>query len=126
MQPAWPTTAGPDWGRQFFYGGAMEIVITPSAVAALTIASNLRAYAINDETSVVLAEVVNTTDQLVEGALAQAVGYDVEGGMVALAEAGPFVLFPKQRRPVWLTLRAFVGAITCIRILATCDFALDS
>ena len=104
----------------------MDVVIASSAVDALTVASSLRAYAINDETSVVLAEVVNATCHLVEGALAQAVGYDMEGGMVALAEAGPFILLPKQRRPVWLTLRAFVGAITCIRILATCEIALDS
>lgn len=94
----------------------MELKIVSHLYNLLTIDANARAFADNDGIAEVLCELTNRTEGVVTGALVAAVGYDHEGRIVAIAEVGPWFLYPGQIRPVRLVLNSRGECLRAIRL----------
>ena len=93
----------------------MELRIVSHLYNQVTIDANARAYTQGEDVAI-LCELSNRTENLVTSAMVTAVGYDHEGWIVAMAEAGPYYLFPGQIRPVRLVLHPEREGVHAVRL----------
>lgn len=100
---------------------AKSVPLTRHGTSALLIEDSARAVRELDDRVAILAEVTNTSDQVLPAVRLQVLGYDGEGFIVALDEVGPFPLEPGQTRAGRVVLGPVDHVIATVGLFAVAD-----